>query len=95
MLNRVQRYNKYFKYTTIIATQFSIPVGTTKKRLFRVSFLVLYASVFLIRCAYFAFLIRFAKEITPAGHTKRHKWHPTHLLPTTRGLRSSPNSIAW
>ncbi len=49
----------------------------------------------LICCAYLAFLIRFANEIAPAGHTKRHKWHPTHLLPTTRGLRSSPNSIAW
>ena len=42
MLNRVQRYNKYFKYTTIIASQlseFSIQFSVEKRGLIVIHFL--------------------------------------------------------
>ena len=38
---------------------------------------------------------RFETPMAPVGHTRRHKWQPTHLLPMRWGLRSSPKVMAW
>lgn len=33
--------------------------------------------------------MRFANPMAVVGHTRRHKWQPTHFLPTIWGLRST------
>ena len=38
--------------------------------------------------------MRFAIPIAPVGHTRRHRWHPTHFVPIIFGLRFSSKAIA-
>ena len=42
----------------------------------------------------YAFIRFFTAAIASLGHTSLHKWHPTHLLPSSFGFLSS-NRMAW